>query len=366
MGTLQGKETREVLGQLPACRLRPMMLLTVAIPTLALLPLPSRAPVHAVLLRRAARPAMSLDERRSELPPKPLLAAVERRAGGRVSAADIAAAAGLDLQETRRALLVLARLVGADLQVASDGELFFVFGEDVKRRLRRASLRARAGEAWDTASVPLFWLLRASFGVALLSSLTIAVTAIAALMASSSKSDSDSGRGGSSLTMLPYNMWGPHPLDIFYYSRRARPRESAAPRPERRSLPTRPPRLRSRLPQVPPDARGRARLPAVVLLAPLRRRRPERRLPPPLPRRRRRAHPRRGRRSDGAEQPAPPPARHGGGAHSMRRVLRRSNSRRYSRRPSSRPTRARSAAAGVTRVCALRKAFFKPPRARVP
>lgn len=151
-----------------------------------------------------------------ELPSKPLLRAVQQ-SGGRVSAADVAAAAGLDLMETRRALLVLARLVGADLQVAPDGEILFVFGDDVDGQLRRASWKARAGEAWETASVPVIWLLRASFGVALLSSLTIAVAAIAA--ASASKSSDNDSLGSSWFSRLPLRMLGPHPLDIFYYSR---------------------------------------------------------------------------------------------------------------------------------------------------
>jgi hypothetical protein len=134
-----------------------------------------------------------------------------------VSAADVAAAAGLDLLETRRAMLVLARLVGSDLQVALDGEILFVFGDDVAGQLRRASFKARAQEVWGTASVPLMWLLRASFGVALLSSLTIAVTAIAAASASRT-SDNDSS-SVVSLSRLPMRVWGPHPLDVFYYSR---------------------------------------------------------------------------------------------------------------------------------------------------
>jgi len=154
-----------------------------------------------------------------ELPSKPLLQAVEK-AGGRVSAADVAATAGLDLLETRRSLLVLARLVGADLQVASDGELLFVFGSDVRGQLRAASWKARAGEVWEKASVPALWLLRASFGVALLTSLTLAATAIAT--ASASKSSDDDRGSYSSLNRLPMRMFGPSPLDLFYYSRYGR------------------------------------------------------------------------------------------------------------------------------------------------
>jgi hypothetical protein len=123
-----------------------------------------------------------------ELPSEPLLHAVQQ-SGGRLSAADVAAAAGLDLMETRRAMLVLARLVGADLQVSPDGEILFVFGDDVRGQLRRASWKARAGGAWKTASVPVMRLLRASFGVTLFSSFAIAVIAIAILLAAISADD---------------------------------------------------------------------------------------------------------------------------------------------------------------------------------
>lgn len=186
--------------------------------------LPASSRLAVPLAGRSAAPRLALSDRGEggllkELPPERLIRAVER-AGERVSAADIAAASGLDLLETRRALLVLARLTAADLQVASNGELVFVFGRDVRGQLRSASLRARVGEAWEVASVPVLWLLRATFGIALLSSIAIAVTGIAALSASKSSSDEDN-RGGSSLTYLPMRMFGPSPLDFFYYGTRS-------------------------------------------------------------------------------------------------------------------------------------------------
>ena len=51
-----------------------------------------------------------------ELPSKGLLRAIVR-CGGRATASDIAAEAGIDVDESQRQLLVLARLVGADVCV---------------------------------------------------------------------------------------------------------------------------------------------------------------------------------------------------------------------------------------------------------
>eukprot|EP00966_Prymnesium_polylepis_P043562 1010096-Prymnesium_polylepis.1 len=43
-------------------------------------------------------------------------------------------------------------------------------------QLRAASVRQRARDTWGTVSPSLYWLLRASFGLALLTSLTLVVT----------------------------------------------------------------------------------------------------------------------------------------------------------------------------------------------
>ena len=111
--------------------------------------------------RLVRAPLAALNDGPIELPSDVLLRAVE--GSGRVSAADIAAASGLDLLETRRQLLILAQIVGADLQVlpslrltrdvsksgdcanslgllaqvSSDGELLFVFEPNVRSSLRR-------------------------------------------------------------------------------------------------------------------------------------------------------------------------------------------------------------------------------------
>ena len=147
---------------------------------------PTLSPLRTPLLPRVRRsplisPLMLLgDDDVRELPSDALLKAVSRT-DGRVSAADVATSAGLDLLETRRQLLLLARLLGAELEVSESGELVYRFDGNVYSKLRSASFRGRLRDAWASASPALFWLLRASFGIALLSSVAIAFTGITVL-----------------------------------------------------------------------------------------------------------------------------------------------------------------------------------------
>lgn len=102
------------------------------------------------------------------------------------------------------------------MQVSSDGEIVFVFSPSTLRReLRAASSKARAKDTWSAVSPPLFWLLRASFGLALLTSITIVITGITAL--SQSRDEDNRGSSSSSFPMIS-RMWGPNPLDFLYYT----------------------------------------------------------------------------------------------------------------------------------------------------
>ena len=169
---------------------------------------PTLSPLRTPLLPRVGRlsplisPLMLLgDDDVRELPSDALLKAVSRT-DGRVSAADVATSAGLDLLETRRQLLLLARLLGAELEVSESGELVYRFDGNVYSKLRSASFRGRLRDAWASASPALFWLLRASFGIALLSSVAIAFTGITVLSQQVRVQKSPSRR---SLTLKPHS-----------------------------------------------------------------------------------------------------------------------------------------------------------------
>ena len=114
-------------------------------------PLPAASSrVCCAVAPRAAR-VMAAAEPLQELPTPALLKAIAR-CGSAATAADVAAEAGQDIDETRRQLLVLARLVAAELQVSDDGELLFVFDKPgaLRRALRSQStcLEIRAG-SWN-------------------------------------------------------------------------------------------------------------------------------------------------------------------------------------------------------------------------
>ena len=122
---------------------------------------PKRAPSQPLLRNSRSSPPLSCAP--AELPSKPLLGAITKL-GGRVTASDVSAETGTSITETQRQLLVLARLVGAELVVADDGQLSFVFEDQaaLRRGLRSATWRMRGREAWETVSPALAWTARAS------------------------------------------------------------------------------------------------------------------------------------------------------------------------------------------------------------
>ena len=96
-------------------------------------------------LQRVAVPPRLTMEPLQELPSAALLKAIAD-CDSTVTAADVAATAGMEIAEARRQLLVLARLVGAELQVSEDGEVSPPARASVcsYRRRMRAFLRAKA------------------------------------------------------------------------------------------------------------------------------------------------------------------------------------------------------------------------------
>ena len=177
-----------------------------------------RAAVAAA--RRAPPPALDLEA----LPPAAIISAVERAkddVGGRsdvvrLTASDVAAAGGVDLDAARYGLTQLASaLAGVDgVSVASnaDGDLVYSFPAGVRRALAGRSWRARGRDTWNAAKPALATAGRVTFGVALITSVVAVYAAIFALQASSS---SDDNRGRSSARMPMFNPYF-SPLDLFF------------------------------------------------------------------------------------------------------------------------------------------------------
>jgi hypothetical protein len=158
--------------------------------------------------------------------PEPVLRAVERLARQpRVTVPDVAAAAGVDVLAAQDAMVTLASVTGAAIDVSEDGELAYRFPRDVRQVLRRKSFRAALRMAWDKAFPVLFGVVRVAFGGFLIISIVITFLAILAISTSGRSDDDRNGRssrsGGGGMIFGP-RLFGPDIFDVMFYSRRMR------------------------------------------------------------------------------------------------------------------------------------------------
>lgn len=169
------------------------------------------------------------------LPPDDVVDAVEK-AGTRVTAADVAAAGGMDLEKARKGLVALAASIGgeASLEVSRSGEIVYVFPQDTRGALSRSSQAAGLREAWNSAKPALFTAARVAFGVALFASIAAVYSALL-IISTSGSSDRDNrddrrqdnfgggggfgggGFGGGGFGFGPTLWYGPSPFDLFFY-----------------------------------------------------------------------------------------------------------------------------------------------------
>eukprot|EP00815_Leptocylindrus_aporus_P011142 CAMPEP_0116055482 /NCGR_PEP_ID=MMETSP0322-20121206/3435_1 /TAXON_ID=163516 /ORGANISM="Leptocylindrus danicus var. apora, Strain B651" /LENGTH=574 /DNA_ID=CAMNT_0003539097 /DNA_START=137 /DNA_END=1861 /DNA_ORIENTATION=- len=205
----------------------------------AFAPVPQSFVLHNPRAAAAVRGALSLssssfaDEIRQPLPSPKVVQAVEslQRSGdngkGGVIASDVAAAAGIGLSEARKELTTLASLSLGDIAVSSESaELIYKFPNDLNQALSENSNKFKLRDVWSKQIWPkLFYVIRISFGVALLLSI-FAIFSTIALISSSSSSDDDrrDDRRGSGMGVgfggNPFGfggIFGPSPFDFFYY-----------------------------------------------------------------------------------------------------------------------------------------------------
>jgi len=153
-------------------------------------------------------------------PPESTLKAVEKL-GGRVTVGDVASKAGISLDEAKKQLTVLAQLADGNLEVSNDGELVYAFDGGFRSALSSRSAKRRLQETWDKVGPVLYYVLKVSFGVALLTSIALIFTTILVIQSSTrderdERRSSSFGGGGGGFNMMYW--WGPSPFDIFYYS----------------------------------------------------------------------------------------------------------------------------------------------------
>jgi hypothetical protein len=148
--------------------------------------------------------------------PNPQLMKAVEELGYRVTCGDVVTHTGIYLEEVRTGLLALANQTGGHLQVTDTGEVIYVLAPDFRQVLLRkdASLKFKAwfDQFWKIA----FYLIRISFGILLIASisivyLTILGLTLAALFSSDGGGDcgdcGDCGGGGGSCVLDIFN-WG--------------------------------------------------------------------------------------------------------------------------------------------------------------
>jgi hypothetical protein len=167
-----------------------------------------------------------------ELNPK-IMQAVEQL-GYRATVGDVAAQAGLNVAVAQQGLLALASEAKGHLQVAESGEVVYQFPQDFRDVLRNKYLWLQIQEWLGKAWGIVFYLIRISFGVALILSIAlIAIALVAIAIAASAGRDGDSDDGGGfSLPQFwfPWDffwIFDPYPYGRDYQRGPVKPKEKA-------------------------------------------------------------------------------------------------------------------------------------------
>eukprot|EP00249_Psilotum_nudum_P020580 c27768_g1_i1 orf=489-2204(-) len=154
--------------------------------------------------------------------------------GGRVTVGDVASKAGLKLSQAEMALQALASDVGGFLEVSGEGDVLYVLPKDYRSNLAAKSLRMKIEPILTKLKVAADYLIRVSFGTALLTSIVIVYGTILVLLTSGkSEEDNRGGRGGYSTSQRSRSSgftFYINPSDLLwywdpYYYRRTRAKE---------------------------------------------------------------------------------------------------------------------------------------------
>ncbi|KAF6165924.1 hypothetical protein GIB67_012821 [Kingdonia uniflora] len=106
------------------------------------------------------------------------------KCGGRVTVGDVASKAGLKLDEAQKALQALAADTSGFLEVSDEGDVLYVFPRDYRSKLAAKSFRLRIEPLLEKSKSAAEYIIRVSFGTALIASIVIVYTTIIALLSS--------------------------------------------------------------------------------------------------------------------------------------------------------------------------------------
>jgi hypothetical protein len=136
-----------------------------------------------------------------------LMTAVEQL-GYRVTCGDVATQTGIRLEVARSGLLALANQTGGHLQVTDTGEVIYVLSPDFRQILLRKSVKLQLKVWLDRFSAVGFYLVKISFGVFLITSISVVYLTILAIALSAIFSSEGGGDCGDDNCVLGIFDWG--------------------------------------------------------------------------------------------------------------------------------------------------------------
>ncbi|CAA2970508.1 Iron-sulfur cluster biosynthesis family [Olea europaea subsp. europaea] len=134
--------------------------------------------------------------------------------GGRVTIGDVASKAGLKLNEAQKALQAVAADTNGFLEVSDEGDVLYVFPKDYRSKLAAKSFKIKIEPLFEKAKMATEYVVRVSFGTALIASIVLVYTTIIAILSSSREEDNRGRRGRSYDTGFMFYL---SPTDLFWY-----------------------------------------------------------------------------------------------------------------------------------------------------
>ncbi len=151
--------------------------------------------------------------------PNPQLMTAVEQLGYRVTCGDVATHIGLHLEEARSGLLALTSETGGNLAVTDTGEVIYALPRDFRQVLIRKYVRLQFQEWIARIWTVVFYLIKISFGILLIASISVVYLTILAITLAAIFSDSNGGDcgdcAGSGDCVLNIFSWGnssPPPL----------------------------------------------------------------------------------------------------------------------------------------------------------
>ncbi|KAL5545839.1 hypothetical protein UlMin_005526 [Ulmus minor] len=134
--------------------------------------------------------------------------------GGRVTIGDVASRAGLKVNEAQKALQALAADTNGFLEVSDEGDILYAFPKDYRAKLATKSLRIKLEPLFEKTKAAAEYVVRVSFGTALIASIVLVYTTIIAILSSRSEEDNRGRRGRSYDSGFSFYL---SPTDLFWY-----------------------------------------------------------------------------------------------------------------------------------------------------